>query len=117
MTLAWTLGFPAAYDRAILIPGNAKAPGGYAFRTRAEALAYVAATPEASSYGAYRMYLPGSFDACTTDDWYEAAVARHRWHTKDSPADVMPQCGVCVPRPVKLDCRLLLVEAPFQKEK
>lgn len=111
MNTAWTLGYPPAYDQAVLVPGNAKAPGGYAFRTRKEAITYARTHSEAKRYGPYKMYLPGTFRACTTTSYEEAAQARHRWHS----LVYMPQCGVCNPRPIELDCSLLLVEAPFQK--
>lgn len=33
MVRAWTLGFPPAYEKAVRISGNGKAPGGYIFQT------------------------------------------------------------------------------------
>jgi len=67
---AWTLGFPPAYDEAVRIPGNSKMPGGYAFRTRDDAVAYVREHPrEAGTYGPYEIEIEGDdFDASTVDD-------------------------------------------------
>lgn len=67
--------------------GNAKMPGGYAFRTREEAAQYIADNPkEAGRYAPYEIELPGDdFEAVTVE--YSA-----------------PDHG---------DCRALTVEAPF----
>lgn len=113
MTPAWTLGFPPAYKEAIQIPGNTKAPGGYAFRTMGEAMVYSNTHEEAARYRPFRIYLPGTFEECTTTDFATAARARHVWHSE--VREFMPECGVCadnLDRP--LDCSLLTVEAPFK---
>ena len=119
MTRAWTLGNRTGYERAVRMPGNAKAPGGYAFRSREEAEAYV--RQGGYEYGVWEMELPGSFDDCTTDSYAVAARARHAWHQQDAPASGrwprLSGCGVCEPWRAALegdlDCRLLTVVAPF----
>lgn len=114
---AFTLGYPPAYEKAVRIPGNAKAPGGYAFRTKADAEAYVAGheDPSVRSYKPYAMLLPDTFEACTTRSFHKAAQARHGWHQSGPDAvDFMDACGICIPREIAdLDCDLLLVSAPF----
>jgi hypothetical protein len=113
---AWTLGYGPAYERAVRVPGNAKAPGGYAFRTKHEAERYARAHAEDTVYEAWEMEIPGDdFLAATTQSWSKAAEARHRWHTQGPDRRAfMPECHICVPTaPVDLDCRLLLVEAPL----
>ena len=112
---AWTLGTPGHYERAVRVPGNAKAPGGYAFRTREEAERYNAEKCD-GRYAAWEMDIPGDdFDAATTDDYVKSARARHRWHTTGAGArPFMAACEVCLPIDrVELDCRLLLVAAPL----
>ena len=110
---AWTLGYPPAYEQATKIPGNAKAPGGYAFRTRMAALSYAASHAEAERYGPFPIYLPGTFDECTTTDYATAAQARHEWHS--DVREFMPYCGVCINHlDQEIDCALLIVAAPFQ---
>jgi len=120
---AWTLGNPDHYESIVRIPGNAKAPGGYAFRTKGEASQYAIGHAEASIYAPFQIELPGPFVKCTTMSYMEAARARHAWHQGLS-AEVegiitkriyMLQCGVCEPggRFIILDCPLLLVQAPF----
>ena len=115
---AWTLGSPKAYDIATKIPGNAKAPGGYCFRSKREAEAYVRAhRAEAGRYRPYPIYLPTrTYDEAITRDFMVAALARHRWHHEGPDArEWMEACGICVPRPVMpLECDLLVVEAPFR---
>ncbi len=115
---AFTLGYPPVYERAVRMFGNAKAPGGYAFRTRKAAERYARSHAETGGYAAWEMELPDTFERCTTRDYLAAAEARHRWHlVGDGPDDpavpFMPECGVCAPRYVVLDCDLLTVEAPF----
>ncbi len=109
---AWTLGYPPAYERAVRMPGNGKAPGGYAFRTRDAAEAYAASHAEAGRYAAWEMELPGTFSRCTSRDWWRVQRARHRWHTAGA-SPFMPECGVCTGRYEELDCDLTLVVAPF----
>jgi hypothetical protein len=48
--------------------GNAKQPGGYAFRTREEALVYSKAHKEANLFAPYEIELPVMFGAATTWD-------------------------------------------------
>lgn len=113
-TKAWTLGNPRGYERAVVLPGNAKAPGGYAFPTVDAARRYMESHVEAWHYRIYPMWLPGTFEACTTAEYSVAAAARHQWHQAEpNPREHMPECGVCVPRDLVLDCHLLTVEAPF----
>jgi hypothetical protein len=118
MRVAFTLGYPPAYEKAIRIEGNGKAPGGYVFRTRDEAAQYAASHAEANRYGVYAIILPRPFGKAATTDYMTAAMARHRWHTNTREAGAVPfmeQCGICIPRvptPV-LDCHLLVVPAPF----
>jgi hypothetical protein len=118
-TRAWTLGYPPGYEKAIRTPGNGKAPGGYAFPTRAAATAYASSHPEAARYAPYEVEMPGTYAECTTRDQAAADVARHRWHTvstdPDDPAvEFMPECGVCVPQESQsLEHDLMLVVAPF----
>lgn len=111
---AWTLGYPPAYERAIRIPGNAKAPGGYVFRTKKAALEHARTHDDAVRYRPYRIELPGRYEDETTNDYQVAALARHDWHL-DQWITVMPTCGVCIPRPQFgiMDHDLLLVAAPF----
>lgn len=107
------MGTPGQYDRAVRLAGNAKAPGGYAFRTKVDAEAYLADHPELP-YRPYEMELPDSFEKCATADYWAAQVARHAWHEPTVP--IMTACGICEPRlsvVAALDCHLLLVEAPF----
>ena len=115
---AWTLGYPPAYERALRMPGNGKAPGGYAFRNREEAEAYAASHAEAGRYAAWEMVLPASFEECTTRNFAVAAQARHLWHRADGDGDPAVEylrgCGLCEPwRYEVLDCDLLTVVAPF----
>jgi len=113
MTPAWTLGEPTYYLLVVRIPGNAKAPGGYAFRTMADAANYANTHEEAARYRPFQIYLPGTFEECTTTDFATAARARHAWHS--DVRDYMPGCGVCTDYLDKpLDCALLIVEAPVQ---
>lgn len=110
---AWTLGYPPGYKEAIRIPGNSKAPGGYVFKTKREALEYVDANPiEAGRYAPYRVELPGTWRECTTTSFRRAAKARHAWHRGVRAS--MPGCGVCNKNfDHVLTCSLLLVSAPF----
>ena len=62
---AWTLGYPPAYEKAIRISGNAKQPGGFAFRTREDAAHYAATHRHASTYAPYEMSLSDEFDRVT----------------------------------------------------
>lgn len=112
---AWTLGYPPAYERNVRIPGNAKAPGGYLFRTKADAIHHAATHADAMRYGPYEIELPGTYEEAATRSYAEAAKARHRWHqTGDDAHPFMEACGVCVPRRFpELDHDLLLVEALF----
>jgi len=81
---AWTLGFPPGYEAAVRMPGNAKMPGGYAFRTHEEAVKYVVNNPlDAGRFQPYEMEIPG--------DDFDAVTEQHA--TKP--------------------CRVLLVSAPF----
>ncbi len=120
----WTLGYPPAYEKAVRIPGNSKAPGGFAFRTREDAEDYARTHADAGRYAAWQMVINGSFEDCTTRNFMEAQFARHEWHQSDAKdgreqaVAYMPQCGVCNPDLVKLmpdplDCDLLLSCAPF----
>lgn len=114
---AWTLGYPPAYERSVRIPGNAKAPGGYVFRTQKAAIRYAAKHEEASRYAPYEIMLD-DYRQSVTRDYAVAATARHRWHTSTkaagkSAARFMLACGVCYPRIMVLDCDLLTVSAPF----
>lgn len=115
MSRAWTLGTPRAYDIAVRMPGNQKAPGGYVFQTREEAAAYAASHDLA--FAPYEIELPRSYHRSTTADYWKAAIARHRWHTDTTlPAGTpfMAACAVCLPRvEPALDCRLLIVAAPL----
>jgi len=118
----WTLGYGPVYEIAVRTPGNAKAPGGYAFRTREDAEAYAAShLPECQGRLAWEMEIPGSFEDCTTTDWRTAQEARHAWHQGapwDNPS--LPDiCGVCREAVIgscaeqSIDCSLLIVSAPF----
>jgi hypothetical protein len=92
------------------MPGNMKAPGGYAFRTAAAALRYAHSHGEAGRYLPYQIELPVSFAKATTGDFEVAQKARHEWHMAESSYN--EHCGVCKPRyPEALDCRLLVVPA------
>jgi hypothetical protein len=118
--IAWTLGYPPAYDVAVRLPGNAKAPGGYAFRTKRDALHHVATHADAAHYRPYAIELDRPYEEAVTRDFLESAVARHAWHRADEPRGegrpYMAACGICVPRQPAigtLDHDLLLIEAPF----
>ena len=101
------------YETAVRVPGNAKAPGGYVFRTYNEARQYALDNEEARHYEPYEIVLPRSFSRSTTMDYMQAARARHRWHTSEGDQSLRPWCGVCRPRDTALDCHLLTVAAPF----
>jgi hypothetical protein len=114
VTRAWTLGTPAGYEEIIRIPGNSKAPGGYAFPTREEAEEYVRTHEDASAYAPYAIELSGAYESNVTRSYKEAAWARHLWH-RDGGTGYMEACGVCKPlaRWPDLDHDLLLRPAPF----
>lgn len=117
---AWTLGSPRSYDSAVKMKGNGKAPGGYAFRTREDALSYKASL-EDSAYEPYEMELPDEYEKCVTRSYVVAQSARHVWHTAgDDPVDRPPEaymngCGVCEDsgRRSPLDFDALLVRTAF----
>jgi hypothetical protein len=114
MIRAWTLGFPPGYEKAIRIVGNAKAPGGYVFRTRDAAVEYAASHVEAERYAPYEIVLPGTYEEAVTTDYLAAAAARHAWHMSEPGAVLhMDACGICAPHEVTLDCELLVIAAPF----
>lgn len=112
-TMAWTLGFPPAYEVAVRMAGNGKAPGGYIFRSRRAALMFRAAHPDAQRYRPYRVVLPDVYERCVTRDYGAAVTARHLWHEREVGIAFMPQCGVCLPCPTMYDHDVLLVVAPF----
>lgn len=112
MTRAWTLGGPR-YPISVRKPGNSKAPGGFAFRTYADAMNY--ASDHALAYEPYEMVIPGSFEQCTSRNAHAIDMARHRWHQGGPDGiDFRPDiCGWCRPRSEPINCDLLLVEASF----
>lgn len=119
MRRAWTLGYPPAYDIAVAMPGNGKAPGGYAFRTKRDAEHYRRTHNEAKRFRPYVMYIPGTFEECTTTDPDVAARARHTWHKTDNSSlrestAYMALCAICAPEHRQpLDHAVLTVLAPF----
>jgi hypothetical protein len=111
---AWTLGYPPGYEKSVRVPGNAKVPGGYLFRTRADAEQHAATHDDVAQYGPYEIELPAPYDEVATRNYMEAARARHEWHLDEKAVSFMRECGVCTPRSFgELDHDLLLVCAPF----
>ena len=111
---AFTLGYPGTYDQHVRTPGNGKAPGGYVFRTRQDAVAYRDSHAEAARYEPYEMELPDRYELCVTDSAATAQAARHEWHTtRETPTEFMLQCGVCNGTLHQLDCDLLVVPTLF----
>lgn len=113
---AWTLGYPPAYEHAIRVPGNAKAPGGYLFPTHEAAVEHTRTHLDAARYEPFEVELPRPYAECVTRTAEVAAQARHDWH-RDRGRWVMPECGVCEPRVLEalrgIDHDVLVVSAPL----
>ena len=97
---AFTLGYGPAYEKAIRMVGNGKAPGGYCFRTRDDAIQHSLTHDDAERFSPYEIEIPGDdYDAVTTDDFMAGARARHAWHTTGDeaypPTAYMKGCAVC----------------------
>ena len=122
---AWTLGLPSAYEKAVRIPGNSKAPGGIVFRSREDALAwreehgeerYLAHGTTPSAWEPYEIELPcepGHLDEVISWDRRTVSAAFHSWHQKAVAFDM--RCAVCMDDKLEGDLPhvALLVEARF----
>ena len=119
---AWTLGPPSAYELAVRIPSNAKAPGGIVFRKPAHAIEW-AQDPERTKerypegshpwdWTPYEIELPTNWDSDTSMSRSKVWRAFHDWH----PATTIDtRCGICMGDDSRgtLSNAALLVEARF----
>jgi hypothetical protein len=117
MTNAWTIGTREAYDKAVRIPNNAKAPGGIVFARREQAEVFIAThLEETEEMAPYEVVLPGPWLDVTTTSRMDGQRAYHEWHTTGLDAvNFDLRCGVCRGdlHEKTLDHAVLLVEAPF----
>lgn len=131
---AWTLGLPAAYDKAVRIEGNGKAPGGIVFRTAREAVWWAQdpardeeSRPEGShprDWAPYLLELPNGWEQDVSTNRRAVWMAFHDWHllgTDIAPRHRRPpqaidlRCGICMgdDDEGQLPHEALLVEAAF----
>lgn len=95
----WTLQPAEAYLEEIAKKDNYLSPGATIFETKEQAEAAVGQLPALEGRSAFPVWLPGTWNACTTTARSTAYTAFHLWHRRQGYKK-SAKCGLCMRFPV-----------------